>query len=40
MTFELQLFDGRKVKAPIAAQHLDTILEAFNRYQNGACVAL
>ncbi len=35
MTFEIQLLDGRKVKAPIASQHLDTILEAFNEYQNG-----
>ncbi len=35
MTFEIQLIDGRKVKAPIASQHLDTILEVFNGYQNG-----
>lgn len=40
MTFEVQLFDGRKVKAPIATQHLDTILEAFNGYKEGARVLL
>ncbi len=35
MSFEIQLIDGSKVKAPIASLHLDTILEAFNGYQNG-----
>ena len=35
MTFEIQLLDGRKVKAPIAPQHLDTIREAFNGYKDG-----
>ena len=35
MTFEIQLTEGRKVKAPIASQHLDTILEVFNGYQHG-----
>jgi len=40
MTFEVQLFDGRKVNAPIATQHLDTILEAFNGYKDGARVLL
>ena len=35
MSFEIQLIDGTKVKAPIASQHLDTVLEAFNGYQNG-----
>ena len=38
MTFEIQLLDGRKVKAPIAPQHLDTILEAFNGYKDGVHV--
>ena len=33
MTFELQLIDGRKVRAPMADQHLETILEAFNAYR-------
>lgn len=40
MTFQLQLFDGRKVKAPIAEQHSDKILEAFNGYKKCVCVAL
>lgn len=40
MTFEVQLFDGRKVNAPIATQHLDTILEAFNGYKDGTRVLL
>lgn len=40
MTFEVQLFDGSKVNAPIATQHLDTILEAFNGYKDGARVLL
>lgn len=40
MTFELQLIDGRKIKAPLTAQHLETILEAFNAYKTGACVLL
>ncbi|MDE0206497.1 MAG: hypothetical protein OXP66_10780 [Candidatus Tectomicrobia bacterium] len=35
MTFEIQLLDGRKVKAPIAPQHLDTIREAYNGYKDG-----
>jgi len=40
MTFEVQLSDGRKVTAPIATQHLDTILAAFNGYNDGARVLL
>lgn len=40
MTFELQLLDGRKVKAPIAAQHLDTVLGAFNGYRSGVRILL
>ena len=40
MTFEIQLIDGRKVNAPIAAQHLDTIIDAFNGYKTGARVLL
>jgi hypothetical protein len=34
-TFEVQLCDGRKIKTPIPAQHMDTILAAFNGYTNG-----
>lgn len=40
MTFELQLVDGRRVKAPIATQHLDAILEAFNGYKDGLRVMI
>jgi hypothetical protein len=35
MTFELQLIDGRKIKAPLTDQHLETILEAFSSYRAG-----
>ena len=35
MQFEIQMADGRKVKAPIEPQHRDTILKAFNGYENG-----
>jgi hypothetical protein len=34
-TFELQLEDGRKVKAPLAAPHADAIFDAFNGYKSG-----
>lgn len=40
MTFELQMLDGKKVKAPLEPQYLDTVLEAFNAYQSGLRVAL
>lgn len=40
MTFEIQLPDGRKVKSPLAPQHLDTILEAFNGYKKATRVLL
>lgn len=40
MTFEVQLIDGRRVKAPLDPQHFDTILEAFNHYQEGTKVLL
>jgi hypothetical protein len=40
MTFELQLFDGRKIKAPMTAQHLDTVLEAFNAFKAGIRVLM
>jgi hypothetical protein len=32
--FEVQLIDGRKIKAPLTAQHLDTVLEAFTGYKS------
>ena len=34
MTFLIQLFDGQHIKVPIAPQHFDAILEAFNGYKN------
>lgn len=40
MTFEVQLIEGRRLKAPLDPQHFDTILEAFNNYQTGARVLL
>lgn len=40
MTFELQLIDGRKVRARMASQHLETILEAFASYRAGARVLM
>jgi len=40
VTFEVQLIEGRRVKAPLDPQHFDTILEAFNNYQNGTRVLL
>ncbi len=33
--FEIQMADGRKVKAPIVPQHRETVLDAFNGYQTG-----
>lgn len=38
--FELELFDGQKVRAPMQSQHLETILEAFNGYQTGLRVSI
>ncbi|MCX7047871.1 MAG: hypothetical protein NTX50_20595 [Candidatus Sumerlaeota bacterium] len=40
MTFEIQMFDGHKVKAPMASQHLETIFEAFTGYKTGTRVML
>lgn len=40
MTFEIQLIDRRKVRAPMATQHVDTILRAFNGYTHGARVLI
>lgn len=40
MTFEVQLSDSRKVGAPIAPQHLDVVLDAFNGYSEGTRVLL
>jgi len=40
LTFEVQLSDGRKVKAPMALPHRDTIIEAFTGYKTGARVLI
>ena len=40
MTFHVQLSDGRKIRAPIATQHLGTIIDAFNNYNKGIRVML
>jgi len=40
MTFHIQLNDARKVGAPIAAQHIDTIIKAFDGYKTGVRVLL
>lgn len=40
MTFEVQTMDGRKIKAPLPSQHVETILEAFNGYAKGVRVLL
>lgn len=40
MTFELQVIHGPRVTAPIAAQHLATVLDAFNGFQRGLRVRL
>ena len=40
MTFHLQLIDGRKISAPLAPQHVETILEAFASYRDGARVLM
>jgi hypothetical protein len=40
MTFEIQPIIGHKVTGPIAAQHLEVILEAFNGYRKGVRVLL
>lgn len=38
MTFQLQLIKGQKIAAPIPPQHFDTVLAAFNAYQDNALV--
>jgi hypothetical protein len=40
MTFELEVINGPRVTAPIATQHLPTVLEAFNGYTTGSRVLL
>ena len=40
MSFQLELRDGTKLTAPLANQHLDAVLEAFNGYRKGIRVQL
>jgi len=40
MTFELQIINGPRVVAPIAGQHLQTVLDAFNGYKQGIRILL
>lgn len=40
MTFELQVINGPRVGAPIASQHLQTVMDAFNGYKQGTRVLL
>lgn len=40
LTFQIQLIDGKRVRAPMAAQHFDTILDGFRDYKNGARILL
>ena len=39
-SFELELRDGTRLKAPLSAQHLDLVLDAFKGYRGGACVLI
>jgi hypothetical protein len=40
MSFEIMLADGSVIPAPIASQHLDSILEAFHGFRQGVKVLL
>ena len=40
MTFHVQLPDGRKIPAPMAEPHTDTIIDAFNRFRDGYRIVL
>jgi len=39
-SFELELRDGTKLKAPLSDQHLSTVLDAFRDYREGAHVLI
>ncbi|HTU92122.1 MAG TPA: hypothetical protein VMF69_18715 [Gemmataceae bacterium] len=39
-TFHIRLVDGAKVKAPLNAQHFDTVMEAFTNYQENQWVRM
>lgn len=38
MSFELELRDGTRLKAPLTSQHFETVMEAFNSYRLGVRV--
>ena len=40
MTFEIQLFDGRKIKAPMTTANAQAVLDAFTGYKTGVRVLL
>ena len=40
MSFQIQLFDGRKMRAPLNRQHRDIVLETFTHYLEGARVLI
>ena len=40
MSFQVQLYDGRRIRAPLAEQHLEVVLVAFNGYRDGVRVLL
>lgn len=40
MTFQIQLLNGVRVQAPMPAEHMDTILEAFNGYKDNTRILL
>lgn len=39
-SFELELLDGTKLKAPLHDQHLNVVLDTFRDYREGACVLI
>ncbi|MCE1226499.1 MAG: hypothetical protein LWW87_08450 [Geobacteraceae bacterium] len=40
MSFQVELPDGSRLKAPLFDQHFDSVIEAFNNYRNGMKVEL
>lgn len=40
MTCEIELFDTRRIRAPLPSEHEDVILEALNGYRRGQCIAV
>jgi len=39
-SFQIQLVDGRKLRAPLPIEHADTVMTAFNAYKEGVFVLL